>query len=226
MVETQETENPETKTDKSFFLKWILACAIGYAIGMPSGSLVGEKIGYSLWDTIVSITKIAPGATQYNYIFASALMGAILGGIISLCQWFVLRKYIQNATWWIWIGLVCNLLGIALNSIFPARFSFNFFTPTILSALLAGYLEWLVLRQSLPSNGWIEARIAINVITLIMANINGAHYPALFINRLIQNILMGLSSGFISGVISGFTLNSFINKSNSVLQSDSQTSNS
>ena len=60
MIETPETENPEIKTDKSFFLQWILACAIGYAIGMPSGSLAGEKIGYSLWDTIVSFTKIAP----------------------------------------------------------------------------------------------------------------------------------------------------------------------
>jgi len=48
MIETQEIENPEIKTDKSFFLQWILACAIGYTIGMPSGSLAGEKIGYSL----------------------------------------------------------------------------------------------------------------------------------------------------------------------------------
>jgi hypothetical protein len=152
-------------------------------------------------------------------------MGAILGGLISLSQWLVLRKHIQNAAWWIWIGLVCNLLGIALNSIFPAKYSFNLFVPTILSALLAGYLEWLMLRKSLSANGWIETRIAINVITLIIANINAAHYPAPFINQLIQNILMGLSSGFISGVISGFTLKSFINKIQPVLQSDSQISN-
>jgi hypothetical protein len=220
MIETSEVETPAIKTDNSFFLQWVVACMVGYAIGMPSGSLAGEKVGYSLWGTLVSIVGMPQEIRHYDYIFASALMGATIGGIISLSQWFVLRKYIQNAAWWVWIGLVCNLLGIAFNSVFPAKLSFNLYVPTILAALLTGYVERLVLKKSFPSRGWIRTRIAINTITLIIANINAAHYPVLIFNQIFNNTLMGLTSGFIAGVVSGLILNSFMNRVQLVLPSD------
>lgn len=79
MIDTQETEIPESKTDNSFFLRWVFVCVLGYAIGAVSGSLVGEKIDPPLWDSMVNIAGIAPEFRQYNYIFATALMGIVFG---------------------------------------------------------------------------------------------------------------------------------------------------
>jgi hypothetical protein len=220
MIETQETEIPETKTSKSFFLQWVFVCTLGYIIGMASSSLAGEKIGFPLWDSMVSITGIAPEFMQYNYIFATVLMGAVFGGITSLGQWYVLRKYVQNATWWVWIGLLCNLLGNLLICVFPENLSINLFVPVIINASIIGYFESLVLQKSLPLRGWTGIRIAMNTITLIIANINAANYPALIIDRLVSNSLTGLTSGLICGVISGLILNSLINRNYQVLQNE------
>lgn len=222
MIETPEAEIPETKTLNTFIFQWVFVCAVGYAIGMPSGSWTGGH-RYSIWDSFVNTIGMNQEAKQYNYVFASGLMGATLGGIISLSQWFVLRNYIQNATWWIWIGLFCNFAGIALNSAFPERFSFNYFVPTIFTALVTGYLEWLLLQKSLPSSGWIRTRIIINSITLIVANINAEAQSVFNLSGLeiyIGNSLMGLTSGLIAGVISGLKLNSFISKVHHLLQNN------
>lgn len=221
MIGTRETEIPESKTDNSFFLRWVFVCVLGYAIGAVSGPLAGEKIGFPLWDSMVNITGIAPEFRQYNYIFATALMGIVFGGITGLGQWFVLRNYIQNATWWVWVGLGGNLLGHLLNSVFPENFSVNFFVPVIINASIIGYFESLVLQKSLPLQGWVGIRIAMNTITLIVANINAANYSALMIDRMVSNGLTGLTVGFICGVISGLKLNSVINRNYQVLQGES-----
>jgi hypothetical protein len=162
-LEELMAETSEIKSDRSFMSKWILACTIGYTIGMPMGSLAGGRIGYSLWGTIVSVLGIAPEARQYDYVFASAVMGATLGGIIGLCQWFVLRKSIQDAVWWIWIGLLGNSFGMALNSVWPqkANFGLEYFLPTFFTALLTGYFESRLLSKSLPSISWIGTRVTL-----------------------------------------------------------------
>jgi hypothetical protein len=228
MIETSEVELPEAKTQPSFILQWVLVCVIGYAIGMPSGSWAGGH-GYSIWDSFINATGLTPEVQQYNYVFASGLMGATLGGIISFSQWLVLRKYIHNATWWILIGLTCNFAGIALNGIFPERFLFDYYAPTLLTASGTGYLEWLLMRKSLPSNGWIITRIAMNLATMLVANINIEAQSAFNLSGsaiYVGNSIMGLISGLIAGVISGFSLNSFIGRIHSTSQGDTSTATS
>jgi len=222
MTDTREAENPKINTDKSFFLKWVFVCTLGYAIGGVSGSLAGEEIGFPLWDSIVNIAAIAPEFRQYNYIFATVLMFTVFGGVTGLSQWLVLRKYIKNATWWVWIGLVGNLLHGLLDCVIPENYSANLFVPTIISASIIGYFESLVLQKDLPLRGWVGIRIAMNTITLIIANnMNPANYPALIIDRMVSNGLTAISAGFICSVISGLTLNLLINKYSQVLQSES-----
>lgn len=74
MIETPEAEIPETKTLNTFIFQWVFVCAVGYAIGMPSGSWAGGH-GYSIWDSFVNTIGMNQEAKQYNYVFASGLMG-------------------------------------------------------------------------------------------------------------------------------------------------------
>src|SRR5688572_11387618 len=107
----------KTKIDKTFIAQWMFACVIGYALGNSVAIMVAEKVGYSLWDTSVKALGLSQELGKYNYVFASALMGAIFGGIISFCQSVVLRRFIKNASRWILVGTVFTSVGITLDSI-------------------------------------------------------------------------------------------------------------
>jgi hypothetical protein len=162
-------------------------------------------------------------------MFASALMGGVLGGIISFCQWFVLRRYIRNSLWWVLVGTICNSIGIMLNSIaytvisskvtnlsvYDFRLEVSIFILTVFTASVTGFLEWLVLRNKfLNSTWWIGIRIIANATVLILSLVVGNTEASLsiWLGRLTINILFGLICGVLIGAISGFTLSSFPKK--------------
>src|SRR3954454_7838724 len=65
------------RTDRELWLKWIIACSVGVAIGEAIGAAVPE-------------TSILLGGVH------SAVIGAVLG----LMQWLVLRSRVGWAGWW------------------------------------------------------------------------------------------------------------------------------
>jgi hypothetical protein len=87
---------------------WTLACLLGVAIGLP-----------------LAMSAIQSGAK----LLVAALSGLISGGL----GWFILRRYVHKAQWWI----IANMIASALTAI-DNSFS-------IIAMLMTGFvLAWLV----------------------------------------------------------------------------------
>jgi len=219
-----------SRINSHFFAQWIFACAIGYSIGMSISVVAGENIGYSFWDNTVKLLRMGQGIGKYNYVFASALMGAVFGGAISLIQWLVLRRYITNSIWWVWVGLIGNSAIPTLNSIAYTvislkvanlsiddwRFLVSIFIINIFGSAVIGILEWLILRNTFPNSKlWIGIRVTADIMVLglsiLIVKINPL-LSAIGIGRFIGNVLLGLVCGILVGFMSGFTLSSFLKK--------------
>ena len=219
-----------SRINSRFLVQWIFACAIGYAVGMYASVVAGERIGYSFWDNAVNFLGLGQEIGKYNYVFASALMGAVFGGAISFSQWFVLRKYLTNSIWWIWVGLICNSAIPTLNSIAYTmisfrvsnlqvddwRFQVSIFIFNILGSVVNGVFEWLILRTTFTKpNLWMVIRVIANIITLGLSNLYLKINPLLSeigIGRFFGMVLLGLICGGLFGLMSGFTLSSFPRK--------------
>lgn len=226
-------ESYKSRIVPRFVAQWLIACAIGYALGTSTSIVAAENIGYSFWDTTVRTLGLTQELGKYNYIFASALMGGVLGLTTSFCQWIVLRRYLRNSLWWVVIGTICYSGGIKLNSIaltvisyqvanlstYDWRLQLGMFILTVFTGLVTGLFEWLILRRKLlNSTRWIGIRIIANTTVFLLS------YPALSIqislgvngfSRFISNVLFGLVCGVLIGIFSGFTLSSLSNKKSS-----------
>jgi hypothetical protein len=220
-----------SRINRHFLAQWIFACAIGYAIGDSISVAVGEVIGYSLWETTVKFLSMGPEVGKYNYVFASAVVGAFYGGTISFSQWLVIRRYVTSSIWWVWVGLIGNSAILTLNSIVYTvislrvanlsiedwRFRASIIIVNIFVGAVIGVLEWLILRNTFPnSNLWIGIRVTANILVLGLSFLI-APLP-IGIGFFIGNVLQGLASGVLVGFMSGFTLSSFSKKKPQILE--------
>lgn len=99
--------------------KWIGATAVGaftaWLLGMIPSTLM------ALAETEEAVATAQPEINNLVLFSLAALMGLVLGPILALPQWLVLRRYVENAFWWIpanalaWmVGMVLVFVGINL----------------------------------------------------------------------------------------------------------------
>lgn len=110
--------------------KWVLASIFGAGVGWL-GAIGVFTIGAII--TYLSLLVIFTNYTRYNLQYGAAtkssfivpelaptlaLCGATIGIFVGLSQWFVLRRQIQHAKWWIWINTACfSFAGLLSSSI-------------------------------------------------------------------------------------------------------------
>lgn len=92
--------------------QWVLATAAGafiaWALGMMPSTLIelsANTDGSASDPTFASLSDL----TVYTL---AALMGMVLGHILALVQWLVLRQYIHRAAWWILANAVAWAVGM------------------------------------------------------------------------------------------------------------------
>jgi hypothetical protein len=89
---------------------WVAATIIGALVAWTFGSIP---------TTIMSMNTdpIAASPVEPDLIFMllmAGLMGALLGIILALAQWLVLRKHMNNAWWWLPANSAAWLLGMPI----------------------------------------------------------------------------------------------------------------
>lgn len=82
---------------------WILASILGWGVGWPVSRFIFLWIAFRL-------STLSPGAIP----LASILGGSLLGLIIGLSQWLILRKWVCRSSEWI----IANVVGAALGNTF------------------------------------------------------------------------------------------------------------
>jgi hypothetical protein len=87
---------------------WVAATVIGALVAWTFGSIPTTMM--SIDTDLVATSALEPEALLM-YLMVG-LMGALLGIVLALAQWFVLRRYVANAWWWLPANSVAWLLGM------------------------------------------------------------------------------------------------------------------
>ena len=102
----------------------------GAVVGLAQWLVLRIRIFQSRWWVVVSIVAwlligasslgalgwLAPGTEEiWLRLFYGVINGAIVGGILGLAQWFVLRKQIYCQKWWIIVSIVAWTFGLPLG---------------------------------------------------------------------------------------------------------------
>ncbi len=181
-----QTPQPEAHIGEFFWIKWVLANAVGFAVG------AAVSLPLALHEAIV--LSLAGSASESVVVLVSRILSwvsAIFGGVaIGAAQWFFLRGRVRWAGAWF---LATSLGWLASQFIIPSLASSpgtGLLSPIFGAALgvvpvvLVALPQWLILRRHVLGAGWWVA-----------ANIAGA--AGGFVGYLVGAI----GSGFVAAVI-------------------------
>lgn len=117
-------------------LSWVRATAVGAAIAWTLGMLPSTFMGLS-----AETTNTPPPEVSNALVYGlAAIMGLVLGPILAIPQWTVLRHYVRQAGWWIpanslaWAG---GMMLIFVGTSFIPPEGINVSTAVILLITLA-----------------------------------------------------------------------------------------
>ncbi|MCC7445809.1 MAG: hypothetical protein IT324_00260 [Anaerolineae bacterium] len=121
--------------------RWITVTIISSLIAWALVALAARTPAPSIPESISGIPRIMPVVTLW----------AVHGALIGFAQWFVLRKIVDRALWWIPAGAVAWMLGeaTAFNSLIQIQQQgapvASLIMPRILTALLITIVTGLVM---------------------------------------------------------------------------------
>jgi hypothetical protein len=137
---------------------WMLATVIGAFVAWTLGMIPSTLIGA----TEAAATPPPEISHALRYALA-ALMGAVLGPLLGLPQWWVLRRYVPQAAWWVlantaaWaVGMPVVFVGASLLR--PGGFSMSLVviaiaalasTGAVVGAIHGTVLVWLLRSRQL-----------------------------------------------------------------------------
>jgi hypothetical protein len=150
-----------TNIGTGFWLQWVLASMLGFAVGAAMGNAVANSIPpmtctQSSSDSLIDRLTNFPCILQ-TFDLDLALIVVILGLAGGFMQWLVLRRRIAGTGWWVpasTLGFPAALV-IAVGAMRLGGDSVA--TPILLGVLfgiLSGILPWLVLRRQVARAGW------------------------------------------------------------------------
>ncbi len=208
-----------THAERSVWLRWVIATAIGSIIGgAMSGAVVfgGETRFADVTSPMIGV--IAMASTD---VVAFGLYGAVIG----IAQWLALRRAIARSGWWVaattggWAiagivsGALSGTFGGRLTGVGPDAGSIGVAVSVAgsIAALffLPGTLQWLVLRRQARRAGWwvlayaggFLVAVAVSFpVMLIVGRAAGWNFPSAQAWSL-AGLLVGLIDGAITGAV-------------------------
>ncbi|HET9909697.1 MAG TPA: hypothetical protein VFQ23_23825 [Anaerolineales bacterium] len=130
------SESKVAQNEMGMWLEWTLATAFGMLLGFLPSIIFVNSLDLALARIIVPL-------------FAGFLVG--------LAQWFVLRKYVNSVSDWIWSAGASWAVGYALGLLIINGLTgtgLDGYIGYILFGAIVGLVQWPVLRREIP-NVWI-----------------------------------------------------------------------
>jgi hypothetical protein len=121
--------------------RWLMATAIGAFIAWTLGMIPSTLI-HMRSDTGSSQPPAVSHALMYGL---AVLMGAVLGPVLGVPQWLVLRRHLHRAGWWVWGNTAAWALGmpvvfIGASSVPPGGLGLTAVVIAVVSIGCAGAL--------------------------------------------------------------------------------------
>jgi hypothetical protein len=136
-----------------FWLWWVLASTIGWFVGVFWGFVLGSIIV----EDVIEVNAL-------GFTLAYSIFGAVLGSVVGLTQWFVLRQRVSRTVSWI----LASAAGFAVaegGGYGAAVLAFSFSTKldemgvgwilvAAFGGAVTGILQWPILRGQVSRAGW------------------------------------------------------------------------
>jgi len=145
-----------TNIGTGYWLQWVLASMLGFAVGAAMGNAVANSIPpmtctQSFSDSLIDKLTNFPCILELDLALILVILG-LAGGFM---QWLVLRRRIAGTGWWV----PASGLGfpIALVVADGVGRRLDIATPILLGVLfgvLSAIMPWLVLRRQVARAGW------------------------------------------------------------------------
>ncbi len=210
-----QTAQPGAPIGEFFWFKWVLANAMGFAVGAAVPAVLYQAI---VWPLIGSASTIV--AVSEILFLVDAIFGAVA---IGAAQWFFLRRRVHWAMSWFlatslgWLGSELVAWGLAVRLITGAFLPVTGAVLGVVPLVLVALPQWLILRRHVLKAGWwLVANMAGAAAGLVgyLAGSLGAIVEALVITPILGEtwstaINVGLASataGAAIGAITGVAL--------------------
>jgi hypothetical protein len=170
------------------WLQWSAVTAIGWAAGEAVASFVPE-------DTILLGT----------------VHSAVIGLILGIMQWLILRRHLEGAGRWVLATLIGSAVGGAVGLAASFAAGATVIQPWALLpfGIALGVCQWLVLRTQFPGSGWWTLAYALGlplsfVIGLVVSFTVGFEWEDVdVIFRVVSLTFFGAVAGAVFGMLSG-----------------------
>jgi hypothetical protein len=120
--------------DAAFWFQWIIATTVGWVLArvlLPNISDVAAGVGASVLQWPILYQRVPKAwrwavASAGTWIAGSILLatlpgdlqfllgGLILGAMMGIAQWFILRQEVRWAGWWIVMSMIAWITGLTL----------------------------------------------------------------------------------------------------------------
>jgi hypothetical protein len=129
---------------------WVAATLVGALVAWTFGSIPATLMNMNAEPTV---TTLAEPETALILLMAG-LMGALLGIVLALAQWIVLRRHVRNAWWWLPANSAAWLLGMpvifaavdmAQNASSPGQALLIFVGALALTGAIVGAVHGIIL---------------------------------------------------------------------------------
>jgi hypothetical protein len=187
---TKSITEPTLPDDWAFWKKWVLANTIGWVVAVLGGMTVSEAASRATPIIgSVTLTRILELVGRFGF-------GFVLGVLLGISQWLVLRRRLSNVGWWVvatavgWlVGFMAWQLSIRYTITFDQEYDLDLvlacgLTGTLTGAVL-GILQALTLRfQVFHAGLWVLASIvgwsiAVSVGQAMFSDLTGTSPPEL-----------------------------------------------
>jgi hypothetical protein len=187
--------NASSKAGAGFWLLWIAASTVGFALGSTAFQYAGKLT-----------TDAAPGVIALAVAIGLYPLVATLPGFL---HWLILRRWFPCAGWWILasgagtlLGYLAMGLGLGVADTKGETAFARLAVPAsmVVAGGVVGALQWFVLRRWVSRAGWWVLASSLSWFA--------AEFAYLQLTRANEgNLLWGAAaSGTISGAITGLTL--------------------
>jgi hypothetical protein len=179
-----------------FWFQWVFACTLGPVLG----SIVGFIIGSIISEDII-------GSSVLGEIFAYFMLGAVLGYVVGLMQWFVLRQQISRAGWWalasaagLAVVISAGIVVAALTNYSVGLDNFSVLLRWVvvmaLGGAVIGMLQWLILRGQVSRAGWWMLASTVGWgLSMAVAGVFEFVAVGLFFGLLVGGVVLGAVTG-------------------------------
>ncbi|MCH2050789.1 MAG: hypothetical protein MK289_20620, partial [Trichodesmium sp. ALOHA_ZT_67] len=188
----------QEQVKRGLWFQWVWANSVGWFVGL---------FVFGVWGGVVENTMGGLGP---------AVFGTVFGAVVGSFQWWVIRKRLSQARWWILATALASALllptaAVLLNDVSDVV-SNTLIQGVVISSvmgLVIGSAQWLVLsKQISQSHWWILANIlGISGVEAVLVFVIYTVTVGDTVGNTAGNVIMIFSIfGVIYGVINGITL--------------------